>query len=55
VVPGSDKLRLVKIGPYEAEEKEQALKLVTAFIAAGGHGVSQRTRKWCPRIDYLAT
>jgi dihydroorotate dehydrogenase len=33
------KLRLVKIGPYEPEDKDMALRLVRKFMDGGGHGV----------------
>ncbi|HVC58661.1 MAG TPA: hypothetical protein VND15_04270 [Candidatus Acidoferrales bacterium] len=34
-----DKLRMVKLGPYEPDGKADAMKLVGKFIDGGGHGV----------------
>ncbi len=44
-----DKLRLVKIGPYEPDEKEKVLKLVAAFMEGGGHGVVTTNTKMIPK------
>ena len=38
-ISGKEKLNLVKMGPYEVEEKERWLELVGAFISGGGEGI----------------
>ncbi len=47
----ASKLRLVKMGPYEDDEKERKehLDLVNAFLEGGGHGVVDVNTKSFPR------
>lgn len=42
-------LRLVKIGPYEPEEKGTAIGLVGSFLKGGGHGVVTTNTKMLPK------
>jgi dihydroorotate dehydrogenase len=44
-----DKLRLVKIGPYEQGEKSFAMGLVASFLDGGGHGVVTTNTKPIPK------
>jgi dihydroorotate dehydrogenase len=44
-----NKLKLVKIGPYEPEEKDEALQLVRKFIEGGGNGVVTTNTKVTPK------
>ncbi len=44
-----DKLILVKMWPYEKEEKEASLKFVGSFIEGGGHGVVTTNTKMFPK------
>jgi dihydroorotate dehydrogenase len=44
-----NKLLLVKIGPYEPEERNVALKLVESFINGGGDGVVTTNTKMLPK------
>jgi dihydroorotate dehydrogenase len=44
-----DKLRLVKIWPYEPDEKEAMLQLVGRFMEGGGHGVVTTNTRMFPK------
>ncbi len=44
-----DKLRLVKIGPYEQAEKNAAMGLVASFLDGGGQGVVTTNTKLIPK------
>ncbi len=44
-----NKLRLVKMWPYEPEEKDSSLKFVASFIDGGGHGVITTNTKMFPK------
>ena len=44
-----DKLRLMKLGPYEESEKEASMALVGKFIDGGGHGVVTTNTKMVAR------
>lgn len=46
-----DKLRLVKMGPYEDnnDERKQSLALVNSFLKGGGHGVVTTNTKMFPK------
>ncbi len=44
-----DKLRLVKIGPYEPSEKDDVFKLIRSFINGGGDGVVTTNTKMFPK------
>ncbi|MDE1866046.1 MAG: hypothetical protein KGH94_05425 [Candidatus Micrarchaeota archaeon] len=49
MAPG--KLRLVKIGPYEADDTIRALSLVEAFMVGRGHGVVTTNTKLVAKED----
>ncbi|MBI2172627.1 MAG: hypothetical protein HYT73_00250 [Candidatus Aenigmarchaeota archaeon] len=44
-----DKLRLVKMGPYEGDGMEQHLRLTEAFLDGGGHGIVGPNTKMVPK------
>ncbi len=43
------RLLLVKIGPYEPEDKEKSLALVSGFLEGGGNGVATTNTKMIPK------
>ncbi len=47
LAPG--KLRLVKIWPYEAGERESTFKVLDGFIEGGGHGIVTTNTKMFPK------
>lgn len=49
-----DKLRLIKIWPYEPDEKGQTLEFVKGFMDAGGDGVVTANTKMFPRSEVPA-
>lgn len=44
-----NKLLLVKIGPYNEDEKQQAFSLITGFMEGGGHGVVAVNTRMFPK------
>ena len=44
-----DKLRLVKLGPYEEAEKDASMSLIRKFMDGGGHGVVTTNTKMVPK------
>ena len=49
-----DKLRLVKMGPYEKDGREQHLRLTEAFLDGGGHGIVGPNTKMVPKGEVPA-